>query len=71
MYKVPPSVRGRLIGNYISTGWYTYRDNPLRSPGDPNQIAVWDDDNAIILADTTTEAGHILGEWFRTQFEQL
>jgi hypothetical protein len=71
MYEAPPGLRGRLIGDRVSLGWYTYRDDTLYPPGNPNATLIWGHDNAMVHGDSTSGPGTILAEWFRLEFERV
>jgi hypothetical protein len=72
MYDVPPSLRGRLIGDWFSLGWYTYRDDArLEAAEDPNAALIFGHDNAMIHGSVVSNSGAVLAEWFRKEFERL
>ena len=49
LYRVPPAVRGRHIGDFVILGWYTHRDNKRIDALDPASVEVWGHDNAVIV----------------------
>lgn len=71
MYDVPPSLRGRLIGDWFSLGWYTYRDDTRLETEDPNAALIFGHDNAMVHGSVVSDSGAVLAEWFRKEFERL
>lgn len=71
LYGVPPSLRGRHIGELIVLGWYTYRDNKRIDAFDPASVEVWGHDNAIVAGRHDDSDGAVLASWFTREFERL
>jgi hypothetical protein len=71
LYSVPPSLRGRRIGELVILGWYTHRDNKRLDLFDPASTEVWGHDNAIVAGRYSDSDGAILGSWFSREFERL
>ncbi len=71
LYSVPPSLRGRIIGELVILGWYTHRDNKRIDAFDPGSVEVWGHDNAVILGRTDETDGAVLASWFSREFERL
>lgn len=71
LYSVPPSLRGRSIGNLIIVGWYTHRDNKRIDPFDPASHEVWGHDNAVIMGHGNEPDGAVLSDWFSREFQRL
>jgi hypothetical protein len=71
LYNVPPSLRGRHIGELITIGWYTYRDNMLIDGSDPASTEVWGHDNAVVTGRNTEVDGTALAVWFSREFDRL
>lgn len=71
IHDVPPSLRGRLIGEWVSLGWYTYRDDARYPANDPNATLIWGHDNAMVHGNVGTEPGRVLAGWFQLEFERL
>jgi len=71
MYGVPPGLRGRLIGDWLSLGWYTHRDDTRLEAEDPNAALIWGHDNAMIHGHVESDSGAVLADWFRREFERL
>jgi len=71
LYRVQPSLRGRCIGNIVTVGWYTHRDNQRQPPETPDAAEVWGHDNAMVAGYTDTPDGEILASWFTREFDRL
>ena len=71
LYGVPPSLRGRAIGDVIAVGWYTHRDNTRLDALDPASNEVWGHDNVLIVSRTSDRNGAVLSRWFSREFERL
>ena len=71
LYGVPPSLRGRQIGELVVLGWYTYRDNKRMDAFDPASVEVWGHDNAIVAGRHGDSDGAVLATWFSREFERL
>lgn len=71
MYDVPSGLRGRLIGDQISLGWYTHRDDTRYPQRDPNATVIWGHDNAMVHGSVDSEPGCVLANWFKLEFERL
>jgi hypothetical protein len=71
LYNVPPSLRGRRIGELVTLGWYTHRDNKRLDSFDPASVEVWGHDNAIVVGRYSEADGSVMGTWFSREFERL
>jgi hypothetical protein len=71
LYSVPAALRGRQIGDLITLGWYTHRDNKRIDALDPASTEVWGHDNAIIVGRRNSADGAVLATWFTREFERL
>lgn len=71
MYGVPPGLRGRLIGERVSLGWYTHRDDTRYPVEDPNATLIWGHDNVTVHGDAASGSGAVLAGWFQLEFERL
>jgi hypothetical protein len=71
LYSVPPSLRGRHIGQLITLGWYTHRDNKRIDALDPASVEVWGHDNAVVAGRHTETDGAVLATWFSREFDRL
>ena len=71
LYSVPPSLRGRRIGDLVILGWYTHRDNKRLDLLDPASTEVWGHDNAIVAGRGSDSDGAVLSSWFSREFERL
>lgn len=71
LYSVPPSLRGRSIGDLIILGWYTHRDNKRIDAFDPASVEVWGHDNAVVMGRNSEADGAILANWFSREFQRL
>jgi hypothetical protein len=71
LYSVPPSLRGRQIGEMVVLGWYTHRDNKRIEAFDPASVEVWGHDNAIVAGRRSEPDGAVLAAWFSREFDRL
>jgi hypothetical protein len=71
LYSAPPSLRGRRIGELITVGWFTHRDNKRLNLIDPGNDEVWGHDNAIVIGGAAERSGAALSLWFDREFERL
>lgn len=71
LYGVPPSLRGRRIGDTISLGWYTHRDNHRLDAENPDADEVWGHDNLNLLSMVNDVNGETMAQWFDREFERL
>jgi hypothetical protein len=71
LYGVPPSLRGRHIGEMIVLGWYTHRDNKRIEAFDPASVEVWGHDNAVVAGRQDEPDGAALAIWFSREFDRL
>lgn len=71
LYGVPPSLRGRNIGELVILGWYTHRDNARIDEFDPSSVEVWGHDNAIVAGRHSDPDGAVLANWFTREFDRL
>jgi hypothetical protein len=71
LYSVPPSLRGRSIGDLITLGWYTHRDNKRIDAFDPASVEVWGHDNAVVMGRGGEADGAVLASWFSREFQRL
>lgn len=71
LYNAPPSLRGRRIGEIITVGWFTHRDNKRLDLSDPANDEVWGHDNAVVVGGTAENSGAALSLWFEREFERL
>jgi len=71
LYSVPPSLRGRNIGELITVGWYTHRDNKRLEILDPASNEVWGHDNIVVAGRSSEEHGAMVSKWFHREFERL
>jgi hypothetical protein len=71
LYGAPPSLRGRRIGEIITVGWFTHRDNKRLDLFDPANDEVWGHDNAVVVGGTAESSGATLSLWFEREFERL
>ena len=71
LYSVPPSFRGRSIGDLIILGWYTHRDNKRIDTFDPASVEVWGHDNAVVMGHSSEADGAVLANWFSREFQRL
>jgi hypothetical protein len=71
MYSVPPSLRGRLVGDHIQLGWYTYRDDIRHDSESPDAALIWGHDNAMVYGSASSPHGSVLAGWFRREFWRL
>ncbi len=70
-YAVPASLRGRLIGEFVAVGWYTYRDNKRLDPAEGGITEVWGHDNALVVGRVTEPDGRLLAGWFEREYQRL
>jgi hypothetical protein len=71
LYSVPPSLRGRNIGDLITLGWYTHRDNKRIDAFDAASVEVWGHDNAVVMGRSNDAEGAVLTNWFSREFQRL
>jgi hypothetical protein len=71
LYGVPPSLRGRHIGEMVVLGWYTHRDNKRIEAFDPASVEVWGHDNAVVAGRRDEPDGAALATWFSREFDRL
>lgn len=71
LFSAPPSLRGRLIGQLITVGWFTHRDNKRLDLFDAANDEVWGHDNAVVVGGTVETSGAVLSVWFQREFERL
>jgi hypothetical protein len=71
LFRVPPSIRGWRIGEYIGLGWYVYRDNSAVEIGDPEQISLRGHDSISLVHKVTTPPGDRLAAWFDQEADNL
>lgn len=71
LYSIPPSLRGRSIGDLIVLGWYTHRDNKRIDAFDPASVEVWGHDNAVVMGRSGEADGTVLANWFSREFQRL
>lgn len=71
LYGVPPSLRGRHIGEMVILGWYTHRDNTRIDAFDAASVEVWGHDNAIVAGRHSEPDGMVLATWFSREFDRL
>jgi hypothetical protein len=71
LYGVPPSLRGRHIGEMVVLGWYTHRDNKRIEAYDPASVEVWGHDNAVVAGRHDEPDGAVLATWFSREFDRL
>jgi hypothetical protein len=67
-YKESASVRGRLVGDLVILGWYSFDDRGLAQPGQ-NQIS--GGSNALVSSIVHDSVGQRLGELYSRVFENL
>jgi hypothetical protein len=71
LFSAPPSLRGRRIGEVITVGWFTHRDNKRLDLDDPANDEIWGHDNAVVTGGTAEGSGAIISVWFEREFERL
>jgi hypothetical protein len=71
LYSAPPSLRGRRIGELITVGWFTHRDNKRLDLVDPANDEFWGHDNAVVIGGIAERSGTALSLWFEREFERL
>ena len=71
LYSAPPSLRGRRIGELITVGWFTHRDNKRLDLFEPANDEIWGHDNAVVIGRTAERSGALLSVWFEREFERL
>ena len=71
LYGVPPSLRGRHIGEMVVLGWYNGIDNKRIEVYDPASVEVWGHDNAVVAGRHDEPDGAVLATWFSREFDRL
>ncbi len=71
LYSVPPALRGRSMGELVTLGWYTHRDNKRIDASDPASVEVWGHDNAVVMGLTGEPGATVLSGWFSREFQRL
>jgi hypothetical protein len=70
-YQVPASLRGRMVGDVVSLGWYTHRDNQRLGKLNRASDEVWGHDNLLVAGSATTPQGELLAKWFSREYDRL